>query len=272
MRLALCNEVLQPMPFAQQCDYAAKLGYDALEIAPFTLSEMPHKLTKAQRAETRRIAEDAGVPIIGAHWLLMAPKGLSITTPDATVRNWTIDVMKALIELSADLGARYMVHGSQRVVADGETVQTAFERARDAFAAIADTAAEHNQLYCIEPLAGDVTPVINTLAEAVSIVDYIGKPSVTAMLDCNHAAKMEGAPLEQVIDKWIDRIGHVHLCDRNRLGPGQGDERFAPVLRALRRNNYAGDASMEPTRYVPDGPGAAARSIGYIRGILETMA
>ncbi len=65
MRLALCNEVLQPMPLAQQCEYAAKLGYDALEIAPFTLSEMPHKLPKAERAEIRRVAADAGVPIIG---------------------------------------------------------------------------------------------------------------------------------------------------------------------------------------------------------------
>ena len=38
-RLALCNEVLQPMPFAQQCAVAAALGYDGLEVAPFTLTD-----------------------------------------------------------------------------------------------------------------------------------------------------------------------------------------------------------------------------------------
>jgi D-psicose/D-tagatose/L-ribulose 3-epimerase len=38
MRIALCNEVIAPMPFPQQCEYAAKLGYDGLEIAPYTLS------------------------------------------------------------------------------------------------------------------------------------------------------------------------------------------------------------------------------------------
>lgn len=27
MRVALCNEVIAPMPFPQQCEYAAKLGY-----------------------------------------------------------------------------------------------------------------------------------------------------------------------------------------------------------------------------------------------------
>ena len=38
MRFALCNEVLQPLPFAQQCRLAAQLGYDGLEVAPFTVA------------------------------------------------------------------------------------------------------------------------------------------------------------------------------------------------------------------------------------------
>jgi hypothetical protein len=27
LRIALCNEVIAPMPFPKQCEYAAKLGY-----------------------------------------------------------------------------------------------------------------------------------------------------------------------------------------------------------------------------------------------------
>jgi sugar phosphate isomerase/epimerase len=70
----------------------------------------------------------------------VAPKGLSITTPEDKVRALTVDVMRALIELSGDLGARYMVHGSQRVVEPGETRETAMRREQDCFAAIAATA------------------------------------------------------------------------------------------------------------------------------------
>jgi len=29
MQFALCNEVLQPLPFARQCEVAAQLGYDS---------------------------------------------------------------------------------------------------------------------------------------------------------------------------------------------------------------------------------------------------
>ena len=35
MRISLCNEVIAGLPFAQQCELAAALGYDGLEPAPF---------------------------------------------------------------------------------------------------------------------------------------------------------------------------------------------------------------------------------------------
>ena len=57
MRIALCNEVIAPMPFPQQCEYAAKLGYDGLEIAPYTLSDEPHRLGSAQIAAARAAAD-----------------------------------------------------------------------------------------------------------------------------------------------------------------------------------------------------------------------
>lgn len=273
MRIALCNEVLEPMPFAKQCEYAAALGYDGLEVAPYTLSAEPHRMSAAERAAARRAASDAGIEIIGLHYLLVAPKGLSITTPEDSVRAWTVDVMRALIELCAEFGGSYLVHGSQRVVAPGETRETAMKRARDCFAAVADTAQACGLAYCIEPLASHITPVINTLSEAAAIVDSIGNPAMRTMIDCNHASKMEGEPLAQVIDRWVPtgKIGHMQINDGNRRGPGQGKERFAPIFAALKRNGYTGDVSVEPMEYVPDGAGSAARAIGYVRGILEAL-
>ncbi len=271
MRIALCNEVLLPMPFARQCEYAAALGYDGLELAPYTLSDEPNRLSAAERAAARRAASDAGIQIMGLHYLLVAPKGLSITTPDDKVRAWTVEVMRALIDLCAELGGRYMVHGSQRVVAPGETAAVAVARARDCFAAVAERAQAHGIAYCIEPLASHITPVINTIAEAAAIVDSVGNPALRTMIDCNHAGKMEGEPLPAVVDRWVPggKIGHVQINDSNRRGPGQGPQRFAPFFAALKRNGYRGDISVEPMEYVPDGAGSAARAIGYVRGILE---
>jgi D-psicose/D-tagatose/L-ribulose 3-epimerase len=275
LRIALCNEVIAPMPFPKQCEYAAKLGYDGLEIAPYTLSDEPHRLGAAQLAAARAAAQDAGISVTGLHWLLLKPAGLSISTRDDAVRKRTVDIMLALVDQCAELGGRYLVHGSphQRRVDPGDTRPAAMARAQDSFAAIAERASKAGVVYCIEPLASDQTPLINTLEEAAALVKAIGQPSVRTMLDCSAAGRMEKAPLPALVDKWLPpgMLAHVQVNDRNRRGPGQGEQRFAPLFAALVRHKYAGDIAVEPFDYVPDGPGAAARAIGYIKGILEAL-
>ena len=275
MRIALCNEVIAPMPFPAQCVYAAKLGYDGLEIAPYTLSDEPHRLGAAQIAAARSAAQDAGIAITGLHWLLVKPAGLSISTRDGAVRKRTIDVMLALIDQCAEFGGRYLVHGSphQRRVDPGETRAAALARAQESFAAVAGRAEKAGVVYCIEALSAEQTPLINTLEEAARIVQQINSPSIRSMLDCSAAGRMEKQPLAALVDRWLPQgvIAHVQLNDRNRQGPGQGQQKFAPLFAALRKHRYGGDVAVEPFDYVPDGPGAAARAIGYVRGVLEAL-
>ena len=275
MRISLCNEVIAPMPFPKQCEYAAKLGYDGLEIAPYTLSEEPHRLGSAQIAAARSAAGDAGIAITGLHWLLLRPAGLSISTRDDAVRRRTMDMMLTLVDQCAELGGRYLVHGSphQRRIEPGESKADALARARECFAAVAERAEKAGVLYCIEPLSADQTPLINTLQEAAALVESIGSRAVRSMLDCSAAGRMETAPLAALVDRWLPSgmIAHVQVNDRNRRGPGQGEQRFAPLFGALVRHGYAGDIAVEPFDYVPDGPGAAARAIGYLKGILEAL-
>ena len=273
MRIALCNEVIAPMPFPKQCEYAAKLGYDGLEVAPYTLSDEPHRIGAAQLAAARSAAADCGIAVTGLHWLLVKPAGLSISSKDAAVRKKTVDVMHAFIDQCAELGGKYLVHGSphQRRVDPGETRAAAMGRASESFAAIAEHAAKAGVVYCIEPLSSEQTPLINTLDEAAALVERIGSPAVKSMLDCSSAGRMEKEPLPALVDRWMPKgvIAHVQVNDRNRRGPGQGEQRFAPLFAALKRQKYSGDVAVEPFDYGPDGPAAAARAIGYIRGIIE---
>ena len=275
MRIALCNEVIAPMPFPAQCEYAAKIGYDGLEVAPYTLSDEPHRMGSAQIAAARAAADDCGVAVTGLHWLLVKPAGLSISSRDDAVRRRTVDVMLSLIDVCAQLGGRYLVHGSpqQRRLEAGDTRAAAMARARDCFAAVAERAHKAGVVYCIEPLSTEQTPLINTLEEAAHMVDEIKSPWIKTMLDCSAAGRMEKEPLGALVDRWLPKgmIAHVQLNDRNRRGPGQGEQRFAPLFAALKRHHYRGDVAVEPFDYVPDGPGAAARAIGYIRGILEAI-
>ncbi len=275
MRIALCNEVIAGKSLAEQCAFAAALGYDGLELAPFTLGEQPHLLGPSERSRIRSTIEAHGLSVVGLHWLLVAPKGLSITTPDKDVRANTIDVMRRLIDLCAALGGKVMVHGSpaQRGIAPGETLQTARARAIESWAAVAETAEQAGVAYCIEPLSKDQTPIVNTLKEAAEIVSQIGSPAVRTMLDTSSAGLSETQSLAELIDQWLPTglLAHVQVNDRNRRGPGQGTDIFAPVFASLKRHRYQGAVSIEPFDYIPDGPATAARAIGYVRGILEAQ-
>ena len=273
MKLSLCNEVVRELDFIAQCQLAKELGYDGLELAPFTLGDEPHRLPAERRSAIRRIAEDHGLAITGLHWLLVAPEGLSITSPEEAVRERTLGVMRGLIELCRELGGSVLVHGSpaQRAIHEGETHDVAVSRAHDAFALVADDAAAAGVTYCIEALAPAETPVINTVEQAASIARTIGSPGLKTMVDTCAAAQNESLPVPELLAKWVPTgmIAHVHLNDPNRRAPGQGSLRFGPVLEALRASGYAGVCSIEPFVYEPDGPTTAARAIGYLEGLLE---
>jgi len=275
MRIALCNEVLADLPLERQCEVAARLGYDGLEIAPFTLSNSPENISTADAAKIRATVEASGLVVTGLHWLLVKPEGLSLTDPDAAVRARTLAVMTHLVGLCAELGGAVMVHGSpkQRQIAPGETHAIALARLQDALAQIALAAARVGVIYCIEPLSKRETALINTVAEATELVRAIDHPNLRTMIDCSAAGLTEEDPLPALIDRWLPTglIAHLQVNDPNRRGPGQGEMKFAPILAALKRHNYAGTIAVEPFDYSPDGAGVAAYSAGYLRGLLEAL-
>jgi len=275
MRLSLCNEVLAPWDLARQCAFARTVGYDGLEIAPFTLGEEPHRLSATAIAEARRTVEDHGLAVTGLHWLLVAPPGLSIVSPDVGLRSRTRDVILGLLDLAAGLGARILVHGSpaQRRPAAGEGTDVAFGRARDLFSSLTGEIAARGLTYCIEPLAPPDNVFIETVAEAVQLVEAVDHPAFRTMIDTSAASAREAEPVADLIRRWMPtgHIAHVQLNDANRRGPGEGRDRFAPVLRALRETGYGGDIAIEPFIYEPDGPACAARAAGYVRGLLEAL-
>ena len=276
LRLALCNEVLRELSFEQQCAFAAATGYDGLEIAPFTLDgQAPHTLSGRDVDHLRQTAHRHGVAITGFHWLLTVPEGLSITTDDRGLRRHTIDVLKGLISVCRDMGGRVLVHGSPtaRVIpTDGDTTR-AHDNALEVFAHVAQASRDAGVTYCLEPLSARETRFITRVHEAVAIVKTLDSPHFRTMIDASAAGRDETDSVSDLIRSWVPTgyIAHIHLNDTNRHAPGQGDDRFAPVMTALADTGYGGWASVEPFVYVPDGPATAARAIGYLRGLNDAL-
>lgn len=275
MKLSLCNEVIRGLGFARQCAFAAAVGYDALEIAPFTLGPDPRALTPRRIAAVRAALAAEGLVCSSLHWLLVAPAGLSITTADAAVRRETVDLMRRLCGLAAELGAQVLVHGSplQRRLPPGPPARQAAarQRALECFAAAGEAAQAAGVTYCVEPLAARETNFVNTVREAVDLVTMIGRPALKTMIDTCAAGTQEG-DVVGLIERWLPtgHIAHVQVNDPNRRGPGEGALDFAPIVAALKRQRYAGWVAVEPFVYEPDGPACAARAAGYMRALAAT--
>lgn len=272
--IALCNEVIAELAFDEACTLAAELGYDALEVAPFTLADDPARLDERTCRAARRAAEAAGIRISGLHWLLVAPAGLSITSPDGGVRRRTLDTIERLVHACAALGGSVLVHGSPKQRELGDDPEGDRERGVAAFAAAAGFAEAAGVTYCIEPLAAEETSFVTSVAEAAAIVERVGSPALRTMIDARAARLSEREPVEELVARWLPpgTVAHVHVNDTTKLAPGQGRDAFAPLLAALAEHDYRGVVAVEPFDYRPDGPGAAARAIGYLQGILETLA
>jgi len=274
MIVSLCNEVLREKPFEEQCRIAAALGYQGLEIAPFTLDqEAPNRLPAWRRQEVAAIAEDFGLAITGLHFLLATPEGLSLTSDSPARQVRTTDVLLGLVELCVDLGGMVMVHGSaaQRRVSDARSPEAARAAAASCLAKAAGMAGSAGIAYCLEPLSSDDTAFINTVAEAADFIDEVGVEGLKTMIDTGAAARQERQDVATIIRDWwpTGKLAHIQFNDRNRRAPGQGTMSFAPIIEALVDVGYDGAIAVEPLVYEPDGPTTAAAGIAYLRGLQQ---
>jgi sugar phosphate isomerase/epimerase len=265
MRYAICNETFEGWDHERICRVVAGLGYQGLEVAPFTLASRVTEVTPERRRTLRRQAEDNGLTICGLHWLLAKTEGLHLTSPDEAVRQRTADYLVELAQCCRDLGGDLMVFGSpaQRRIPAGYSRAQAADFAVDTFRRAAASLADQGVRLCLEPLSPPEADFINTCAEAVEILDRIDHPNFVLHLDVK--AMATDGPAPELIRRYAPRTGHFHANDPNRCGPGFGDTDFVPIFRALRDSGYRGWVSVEVFDYKPDPETIARESIRYMR-------
>ena len=267
-RFAICNETWGDLPFADTCRQIAAAGYEGVEIAPFTLAKEFGRnadgLTSGERQQIRQSAEDAGLKIVGLHWLLVPPPdSLHLTTSDDQMRQRTAEYLRSLADLCADLGGTILVLGSpkQRSLADGVSEAVGAARFLQTIGPCLEICKARGITLCLEPLGPDETNFINTLADAQTLIAAANNSACRTIFDVK-AAATEGKSFAQLIADHADVIAHVHANDVNRRGPGFGDTNFVPIFAALDQIGYDKGydrwVSVEVFDYAPD-PDTIAR-------------
>src|SRR5438270_9781206 len=179
MLYAICNETFEGWEHRRICEFVADLGYQGLELAPFTLAPRITEITTEQRALLRRQAEDCGLTLLGLHWLLARTEGLHLTAREEDVRRRTALYLVELARCCRDLGGDLMVFGSpaQRRIPAGLTRAQAADLAVDTFRRAAPGIGDAGVKLCLEPLSPPEADFINTCAEALELIGRIDHPN-----------------------------------------------------------------------------------------------
>jgi D-psicose/D-tagatose/L-ribulose 3-epimerase len=275
MKFAICNETYQETPWPEVCRSISTLGYDGVELAPFTFAPDVREVSAEKRREIARVATEAGLEIVGLHWLLVSPPGLHLTTGDAGVRARTVEYLRALIDFCADVGGRVMTFGSpkQRWVEEGTDPAEAWARAREGYRACLPTLAERGVILCMEALPAPESNFIRTSDEAAAMVSEIDHPNFRLMLDVKSMCAEPRPPAETIRrhavadPRGAPLLAHFHANDANRRGPGMGETDFRPIAAALRETGYQGYVSVEVFDYQPDAETIARESLRYLREV-----
>ena len=268
MPFAICNEIFQGWKLEDAMSYAAKAGYDAIEIAPFTLGKYVTDIPAAERQRIREAAKQAGIAISGIHWVLVQAEGMYLNHSDPTIRQRTAKYFCDLIDFCADLGGHIIVVGSpkQRNVLEGASPEQAWDWAKETFRPSVQRALDRGLTICLEPLAPTETNFINTAAEAVRFVKQFRSPSFKIILDVK-AMCSEEKPIPQIIqESWPD-FAYFHANDKNLKGPGFGDVDFKPIAAALREVGYDGYVSVEVFKFEEGPEVIASQSIAYLKKV-----
>jgi len=248
---------------------ASEIGFDAVEIAPFTLCDSVVEISKDRRDEIRKSAEKFNIEIAGLHWLLVSPKGLYVNHPDLKIREKTKEYFMELIKFCSDLDGKIMVIGSpkERTVVEPLNFQQAWDYAKETFTECAKYAQELGVVLCIEPLSSDQTDFINLPEEAVKMVEEVDNPNFKLILDVCSSAK-ENVDIPSAIRKYAKYLAHFHSNDDNGYLPGSGGVDYPPIIEALKEIDYKGYLSTEVFDFKPDPITIARKSYNFLSSLI----
>ncbi|MCM8785070.1 MAG: sugar phosphate isomerase/epimerase [Candidatus Omnitrophica bacterium] len=269
MKIGICNEIFQDWELEEIFYYIKSVGYEGIEIAPFTLADDIRKIEKNTIEKIKNLSEKTGIKIIGTHWLLVKPEGLSISSKDPVIRKKTSDYLCKLVDFTSDISGELMVLGSpkQRKIGEGQTYEEVKQYLKEVIEPVLEECSKKSTYLCIEPLAKTETNFINKAEQAIEIIEEINHPNLKLHLDVK-AMSDEGKPIPEIIEKSAKYLKHFHVNDKNLLGPGFGEIDYKPIIDKLKEIGYSGWLSVEVFDFSPGPKIIAEKSLQYLKNFL----
>jgi len=236
--------------FESNLDGIASLGFDGVELAV-----RDPKLVDP--AATLRALDRHGlvVPAVGTGQAF-GEEGLSLTDARREVRQGAVRRLREHLDLARELEALViigLIRGRPPPGSDPAQVRRWLEKG---LLACCEHAVKRGVSLAIEPINRYETGLINTVGEALELIERAGLENTGVLFDTFHA-NIEEPSIEQSLRACSGRLSHMHVADSNRRAPGDGHLDFGKIVGVLKETGYRGFLSAEILP-LPD-PDASAR-------------
>lgn len=181
---------------------------------------------------------------------------LSSSNPENRLR--CIKRFKEFIDCAAPYHAQVNIGRVRGELVPGIPPETTLDLAVDAFRQLASYAEDKGVTIALEPVNFLQCNFINSTAEGRDIVDRVGYQNFRIMLDVFHM-NIQDADIFKEIQRSKGYFSYVHLCDNNRLYPGNCGLDFPKIMQSLHAVDYEDYVSVEVLQF-PSGDIALTKS------------
>src|SRR5262245_17627752 len=157
-------------------------------------------------------------------------EGLCLASPRADVRQRAVERLIEYAGHAARLGAVLVVGLMQGLRSDEPDEAEANPRIAACLKPVAEAAASRGSTIVLEPVNHLQVGFNHTAAEATAMIERVGSPGLSYMLDTIHL-NIEERSVLGTIRGHGGRIRHFHLCETNGGLFGTGNLDFPAVLR-----------------------------------------
>jgi D-psicose/D-tagatose/L-ribulose 3-epimerase len=213
----------------------------------FDLIELPiEQLGDWDPDRARRLLDDLG---LGATTCAVMPPTRDLVVDDAAVVASTSDYLRACIDVAARVGAgtvggpMYSSVGRTWLL-DADERRATLDRLASNLAPLAQTAAEHGVVLALEPLNRFETSLINTVDQALEVVDAVDSPGLGISLDTFHMSIEEKDPAA-AIRRAGSRLAHLQASGSDRGAPGNDHLDWPAIAAAIAAVGYGGPICIE---------------------------
>lgn len=238
----------------------SRAGYEGVEL----LVEDPRRVNAGK---LRRLAEsyDLEVPAIGTG-PTYTRYGLGFADSDRRVRRAAVRRVRDYLTIASDLGALVIIGLIRGKIGTDASYARAWRRVRRCLSDCAVIAEDLGVMVALEPINRYETGIINTVGEAMQMVDELRSDRVKVMADTFHM-NIEEASIPEALKNAGKSLAHVHVADSNRRAPGMGHLDFAEIIGVLNEMEYVKYLSAE-ILFKPNFDVAAQKTIEYLRKLL----